>query len=350
MDTIKAGIIGRGNIGSGLLDRLPKETRVQWQIKFTADNEAVYTAFNDSIGGKEGVPILLKGKSSDPIYYCPKVDIVFLTIPTRDNGEVAREFLKDISSRLRKPIVTCEKGGLGNYWPELCADPSGFSRIKYNASVGGGTMMLKKARSHLDSFTYGFLVILNGTVNAFMDRVGGGYRPDPAIEELRANGYVDPLAPGEQNNVLGVINNEVIGDIPKKVAIFGNHVLGLKLRASDFSTKSLRLDQGGLRFLIENAANYRYFVTFERDGVNEFGYGQDSEIGALLHQADGWTIKGGFRKLSPSLEILRVPGVTNIVVADEGPYGYNIIARGLGAGPGPTVTTMIRDAYDLLGY
>jgi len=340
---IKAGVIGTGRIGNELLTRLAAETQAKWQIKFTASTKKIRIAISDSLmdGGRT-----YSEQSENSVSNLNKqfagVDIVFLAISTKDDGKVEYELLKEvIDSGI--PVVTCAKGGLGNYWPEL---EFNLPVIGHDASVGGGTMMLSNTKARLDSFVYGMLVILNGTINFFMDGIDRGDSPDQVVEEAARNRYIEPLKKGEKLNVLNVLNGEVVGDIPMKTAVFCNHVLGIRLRAKELSVTSL--DFPRVKFLASHADKYRYFVSFEKKGLNSFGYGDDPEIGNFSHEANGWVIKGGFRKLIPQLGILKIPGVTNIVVADEGPYGYNVIARGRGAGPGPTVTTMIRNAYEKL--
>ena len=46
-------------------------------------------------------------------------DIVFLAIPTRDNGEIALEYINDSVVEARKPIVTCEKGAFAYHFKQI---------------------------------------------------------------------------------------------------------------------------------------------------------------------------------------------------------------------------------------
>jgi len=347
MKIVKAGIIGQGNIGSELLERLPWENRVNWGIGFIANTKKIFTSVDGGsiVQGNIKHSQILKNIPSALAEQCATVNIVFLAVSSRDDGKEEYELLKMITS-LGKPVVTCAKGALSNFFSELSSS-SALPLIGYNAAVGGGTMILKEAKSRLDSFVHGLIVILNGTMNHFMDRVSEGKSYEEAIAEARRNKYVEPPKDGGKSLPEDILTGEACRDAPMKTAVFCNHVLGIPLWAREIEVPEISFD--GVRFLVNNAANFRHFVTFERLENRSLGYGEDPIIGAFNKEVDGWRIKGGFRRLNPMLRAhLLVPDVTNVLIADEGSYGYNIIARGLGAGPGPTVTTMIRDGYRLL--
>ncbi len=348
---IKAGIIGKGRISDELLARLSTDKFVNWQIIFIANSKKIFIHGEPATESKgllrysDKQFTVARNKEEDEIYnHCRDLDIVFLAISTKDDGEAAYKLLSTIAGDLKIPIVTCEKGGLGSYWPEL--KPC-LPLIGRNASVGGGSMLMEAAKIRLDQYVSGFLAIINGTNNFYMDSVSNQKPPFQTVYEAIEMGYAEPVPAGQTPDILTVLRGETERDIPMKVSVFCNEVLNVELRANEIKVEPLTKEH--VTFLNQNSGNYRHFVSFIRKGNDGFDYSPKPKIGGFEIEVDEWIIEGGFRRLSEQLFFLVIPGVGNTVVADEGENGYTVLARGLGAGRRPTVTTMIRDAYRLLG-
>lgn len=144
----KAGIIGFGNIGKKLREKLLEN---DWIVSLIVTSEHVFV--NDL-----NVP---KDKSENWLDYCHDIDIIFLAIPTVDDGRTALNF---ISAAVKKeiPIVTCEKGALSNYFAEL--KPI-LNSTGYSATVGGGSGMIHFLKRRFFSGMREVHAIVNSTMN-----------------------------------------------------------------------------------------------------------------------------------------------------------------------------------------
>src|SRR3989339_862990 len=107
-------------------------------------------------------------------------------------------------------FVICEKGAISSGYNILM-----WGGVGYNATVGGGTMMLDelKNRINLNNFSNIYLVI-NGTINFILDEMTKREQSlDTIIKKVQAAGYCEP----GQNNILDIINQEIIEDVGKKI-------------------------------------------------------------------------------------------------------------------------------------
>lgn len=320
------GIIGSGNIGS----ELHKKVRqlVDWNIRFVLRSKGVYKNLEEKIDAAENYQ-----------KYADQLDIVFLTIPTLDDGKIAFNYLSFYLSK-NIPVVTCEKGALSNYFSEL---ERWIDCIGYSATVGGGTRLLRYVEEMASNNTQEIHAVINGTLNYIFDEISRGRTLGEVVSEARKLGYAEPGA----KDPLDIINKEVIGDIPMKASILFN-VCGLsdkRVRAKDIRTNYIK--EENLVRLIRESDKRRYIVSLTKDNAN-----QNNNIGGFSHQIGEWTISGGFKDISADpLFIELVPmGVNNAVVVCEGKYGADGIYKlsGQGAGAGPTTYSMIKDAFRLI--
>jgi len=317
---MNVGIIGVGNIGKELFTKV---LQYGWEVTFILKRDGVYRAFSEKIDTLENYRAHTKN-----------VDIVFLAIPTTDDGKVAYEY---ISFFLEKniPVVTCEKGAMSNYYSELVKYKE---KIGYSSTVGGGSGILKFSEEKIGMETQGVDVVLNGTLNFIFDQVSSGYDINHVVLEAQKRGYTEP---GSQN-VLEVLNKEATSDIPMKVSIFFNvcNFSNQKIKAKNIKVQ--KISEKDLKKLIEEASIRRYVVSFSKIQDNE------TMIGGFIHKANGWMISGGFRYMEKKAEYkeLKLSGVDNgvVIIGDNGTCKL----VGSGAGAGPTTSLMVEDAFRLL--
>lgn len=320
---MKTGIIGAGRIGSALYKKV---LSLGWEIKFILKDDAVYKNLSERIDN-------LKNCQN----YFKDLDVVFLAIPTFDDGKIAFDYM---SSLLEKniPVVTCEKGSLSNYFSEL---EKWIDKIGYSATVGGGTRLLRYLEGKINPQVKEVHAVINGTLNYIFDEISKGKNLGEAVEGAKRLGYTEPGA----NNPIDIINKESLGDAPMKSAILFNtcfrEFTPKRMRAKDVELS--KIGEQGLKQLIVEADNRRYIVSIAK------GDKKEDIIGGFKYHIDGWTISAGFKNISENHLFLElVPkGVNNALLIYEDEGGTYRVS-GEGAGAGPTTSSMIQDANNLI--
>ncbi len=266
--------------------------------------------------------------------YCDGLDAVCLAIPTRDDGKVAYDYMKTFLTR-GIPVVTCEKGALANYFPELFP----YSvKLRWTASVGGGTQLLRYVEGRNKNDIVEIHAIINGTLNYVLDRISLGVSMEVAIHEARGLGYVEPCA----KTTLDVVNKESTQDVPMKAAILFNTVgFDRPIRARSMYIYPLSMQE--LESVAHRAQTTRFIVSIFKGRV------VDRADGGFYHKQDEWVISGGFRQLDahPLFSRLVTSGVINTLLVHERSGGTYAVS-GPGAGPQATVSSMIRDLEEFL--
>lgn len=330
---VNIGIIGTGNIGKELKNKIQENG---WNVTFTMNRRFIYDSEDHEISNEINGPEYLKRFQS--------TDLNFLAIPTLDKGEIAR---KHLESAIYTPMVTCEKGALGNYPLFYNGEKISESvlvkclrsgRIGYSACVGGGTGMLSYLKSKVTpDFNGKIHAVVNGTNNFILHGLSQGRSLEAMAEEAIKLGYAEP---GE-TSPYEIIKSEAEGDVPMKAAILFNET-GLSnklLRARDIKINSLNDNQ--LEAIVNWAKNLRYIVSITQNKTKE-------GVSVFSHKIDKWYIEAGFRPINMNpYGNLVVPGVNNCLYIDNGKSGAYIL-NGPGAGSSPTTEVMMEDAKRLL--
>ena len=325
----KIGIIGTGNIGSELYKKLISKS---WDIGCIVDVDGVFTT-------------ITKTKKLDDVRnyteHLNGLDLVFLAIPTLDDGFIAYEYIKNCLAK-NVPIVTCEKGALSNYFADLELDLN-LGKIGYSATVGGGSRLLRYLKERIGPQVEEIHAIINGTLNYIFSGLAEGRSLGEVIEETKRLGYAEPGA----KHLLDVINKEAIDDARMKSTILFNicNLNPHRIRAKDI--KPYRIKASELKKLNREAQNRRYIVSIEKNGNRE-----KDVIWGFKHHIGNWCLSAGFKHIddNPLFRKLIPEGVDNAVLISEGEFGRDgtYIVSGPGAGPGPTTNSMIIDAENIL--
>ncbi len=325
---MKIGIIGAGHIGSVLYKKV---LSLGWEVKFVLKDDGIYKNLSEKIDSLENYQ-----------NYYKDLDIVFLAIPTLDDGKTAFEYMASLLKR-NIPVVTCEKGALSNYFSEL---EKWLDKIGYSATVGGGTRLLKYLEERINPQVNEVHAVINGTLNYIFDEISRGRNLAEVIEEAKTLGYTEPGA----SSPVEIINKESLGDIPMKSAILFN-ICFRKFTPERMKAKNVKLNKIGepeIKKLITEAQDRRYIVSITKGNNYE-----EDVIGGFQYQIDNWTISAGFKNISknPLFSELAPSGVNNSLLIYEGEYGIDGTYKitGQGAGAGPTTSSMIQDAIKLLG-
>ena len=316
---MKVGIIGVGNIGLELRGKLGL---LDWDVEFVLKSDGVYK-------NEQKIDVL-----ENYLSYCESVDVVFLAIPTSDDGKVASDYIYNIVNK-NIPVVTCEKGALSNYYSRL--EPY-LDKIGYSASVGGGTRLLNYAETMMSEDVTSMHLIVNGTLNYIFEQMSKDESIGEAVKNAQRLGYVEPGA----TDILDIINGEACSDVPMKISILHNVCgLGKPIKAKDIKVK--KISKIELEQLIDEAHLRRYVVSFRKNFLEE-----DGVIGGFVYKSGEWNICAGFKDISKNKIYMQLKSseVNNAILITKGVYNADGIykLKGPGAGAGPTTSSMIKDA------
>ncbi len=195
MKTVKIGLLGMGNIGTGTYKTL-EMNRSEIEATLDAKVEIVKILEKDTARDR-GIEVPMEKFTQDPdeIFNDPDIDIV---IELLGGIEPATSFMLTAMKR-GKHVVTANKAAIAANYHELMdtAKANGIS-FKFEASVGGGIPILGTLQGPLRANKFHeVLGILNGTTNYIlhmMTKEGMDY--DTALKDAQALGFAeaDPTA------------------------------------------------------------------------------------------------------------------------------------------------------------
>ncbi len=218
-----------------------------------------------------------------------KPEAVFLTISTLDKGEAARDYiLTCVNAGI--PVITCEKGALAYHAGVLKPH---LDKIGFNATVGGGTMMLGYLKGrHFENKQVDIYAVLNGTLNFIFDEIARGRSLGEACEEARRLGYAEPGA----NGPLSLINGEC-RDVIMKTCVFFNTLLAKKMFITPEYFSPFEQTIEDLDELNEKGGNHRLVVSFSNyKGMKKYPYiGKQFDLNIIREK---WRIDGDFRQVT----------------------------------------------------
>ena len=270
-------------------------------------------------------------------------DVTFIALPS-SGLELANAVMTQ-ALEAGRVVVTAEKGILSSApsFERFRTLSDNFSRLGINATVGGGTRLMKLMQAYttdVPNVTEAHLAV-NGTLTSIFHAVASGASLGQAVSSAKTNGFAEP----EQTSPHEVIRGEVTGDVPKKIAILFNF-LGLGETLLDAGDIEDTLSEAEIRRAVAEAKTRRYVVSlYQRDL-----YDEDTEgiIAKHVHTHDSWQIVTGFQNVdrNPLIAPLgKLADAGNGFVIGLGPsetdgvYGN----KGPGAGEAPTVNTMLDD-------
>lgn len=281
-------IFGLGKIGQALAKRLSEEGAV---IAAIIRSRGVFNEAGQKIA-----------EHSRWKNFIPEADVAFIAVPTVGEGDEALEYTEAILE-YNKPVITAEKASLASN-PELIKKNEGL--LRYTATVGGGTRMLKKISEYPKGEILEIKAVVNGTLNYISDRIQHGVSQKEAILEAVEKGYAET-----DTDDFKVILEDESRDVIRKAVIIANHS-GMFTRA---------ITESDVKFIkpTDNLAAMRCIVRITSEGV---------QAGFIERGMSDWL---------PS-------GVNNVLYVNGAEK-----ARGPGAGANATVSTMISDYQDFLG-
>jgi len=195
MKTVKIGLLGLGNIGTGTYKTL-EMNRTEIETALNAKVEIVKILEKDMTRDR-GIEVPKEKFTTDPdeIFNDPEIDIV---IELLGGIEPATTFILT-ALKNGKHVVTANKAAIAaNYQEIMDTAKANNVSFKFEASVGGGIPILGTLTGPLRANKYEeVLGILNGTTNyilTMMTQEGIDY--DTALKDAQAQGFAeaDPTA------------------------------------------------------------------------------------------------------------------------------------------------------------
>ncbi len=319
-------IIGAGRIGAEVYKQ---SIAKRWDVLFVLNNDGMYK----DITKRERI-----GNLEDYKTKLDKATLGFLTIDNSDKGETAFEYIKNLLDK-KIPVVTSEKGSLSNFYSEL-ENPINNGLIGYSATVGGGSRLLRYLKERNGSNIEEIHAVINGTLNYIFDGLSKGKSLEEMVEEVKKLGYAEhgAIAP------VDIINKEAIEDVPMKTAILFNicSLTEEKIKARDI--KVCEISSSEIKKLIEESTKRRYVVSITRHDDYEKGV-----VWGFKHKIGKWYLSAGFKRIdrNPLFKRLVPDSVNNALLISEG-RNKKYIVSGPGAGPEPTVNSMMIDAENII--
>ena len=195
MKTVKIGLLGLGNIGTGTYKTLElNRDEIESTLKAKVD---IVRILERDVDRDRGIHVPPEKFTSDPdsIFTDPDIDIV---IELLGGIEPATSFMLATMEN-GKHVVTANKAAVAANYPRIMetAEKNGVM-FKYEASVGGGIPILTSIDGPLRANKFQeVLGILNGTTNYIMTMMTKeGLDYNTALKEAQAKGFAeaDPTA------------------------------------------------------------------------------------------------------------------------------------------------------------
>jgi len=318
MNSVNIGMIGLGNVGSGV-----------WRVLEKKKEEANSFPWNvleiKKIGVRDvrkerqvKVPASLLTQDIDSIINSPHIDVIVEVAGGRDEG------FKIISRAINagKHVVTANKDVIASYGLELfrLARSKGV-KIYFEASVGAGIPIIRVLREDLVANSIQEIrAILNGTSNYILTRMSeNGEDFGTALGMAQRLGYAEP---NPDNDVKGV-------DAAYKITILSSIAFNTSVSPDDIYVEGI--DTVSIRDI---------------EYAHELGYEIKSLAIARKHN-DGLELRVHPTMIPRTSMLAAVRGVYNgiYIVGDAvGPMMF----YGRGAGSLPTASAVVSDLCDLV--
>lgn len=310
-----ASLIGFGNVGKTLFHRLEKMP--QFEVQAIKNSKRIFDA------------------NFAPITELPRTDVVFISIPTTNNGHEEMAYLEQAITR-DQIAVTCAKGVAAEHYDKI-------DKYRYvlgiSASVGCSTRMvgtLREVRREYGQVSK-LQGIVNGSLNYAFDRRSKGIPEGRVIFELNEKGLV------ESNELkFGEMLEQEINDARLKSAILFNEAF----YPEDFVRASQIKMVDNYKEIVEEArANpnrYRFAVTINSS--------RDNLVSKKVFHFENKShrLTGSFIPINDLLEDLKLEGADNFLMIYDTKGKLHQTYKASGAGAYSTACVMIGDARRLL--
>ncbi len=316
--TMNVGLIGFGNIGTGvvnllhtqqsLLDaRLPRPIRITRIADLDTTTKRA-CEYDQSIIGND----------ANALIDDPSIEVV---IELMGGYEPARTFVAR-ALKNGKHVVTANKAMLAKFGADLFAEAPQNVILLHEAAVGGGIPLIRTIHQGLAANDIRSVRgIINGTSNFILTSMESeGVEFAAALAEAQRLGYAEPDPSFDVNGM----------DVAHKIAVLASLCFGMDIRVDDVMVE-------GIDQLTPTDFNYAWELDYK---IKLLGIAKRDAAGAPAEVRVSPTL------LSESTMLASVSGVYNAVEIIGEPIGPTVF-YGQGAGPRATASAVVSDLMAL---
>ena len=312
-------IVGLGNIGSEVYKHLVKNKRTieintnsSFQIKYISAKR---------INKKRGFTIPKKMWVKNPLSLVKKDDVDIIIELIGGSDGVAKK-LVFAALKNNKHVVTANKALIFKHGNELVKIAENNSvNLLFEASVGGGIPIIKSIKESLvGNKLFHIYGILNGTTNFILTEIE---KTKKSFKENLLN--AQKLGYAETNPKLD-LNGD---DVKSKISILSALCFKTKIINKKFLTEGI--EQIDLED-VEYAQKFNYKIKLL--GISEI---TDNKIKQRVHAC----------LIPKDSDLAKINGANNAIMVEGNPIG-KIVYQGLGAGKGPTTSSIVSDLNSIL--
>jgi len=317
MRKINVGLIGFGNIGSGVVKVLrEKKTYLTQRIGLEIDIKKICdkdTVSKRSVSVDKGLLTNDVRKILDD----PQIDIVVELV---GGIHPAKEFILEALKK-GKSVVTANKALLAQHGAELFAEALDRGKnIYFEASVGGGIPIIKSLREGLVANHFNSVFgIVNGTSNYVLSRMSQcGLTFNEALEEAKKKGFA------EKNPTFDI---EGI-DSAHKLVLLTYLCFGKMINFDDVFIEGIsRISASDIEYAKELGLEIKLLAIAKKKG-------------------DGLEVRVHPTLIPKDHLLASIDGVFNAIHVSSDLAG-NLLFYGPGAGQSPTASAVVSDLVDL---
>jgi len=317
MQTIQVGLLGLGNVGTGVVQIL------QQQATLITQRLGVHLALKRVATRTPERPrevALQVGQISGDVRDVLQDPEIAIVIELIGGYEPARTYILEALQR-GKHVVTANKAVLAQHGQELfeAARTHGVD-IGFEASVGGGIPIIRTLKEAFVANRFASIIgIINGTTNYILSRMSDqGLRFEEALKEAQDLGFAEADPSFDVDGI----------DAAQKISLLASLAYGTWVRQEDVYTEGItRVTQLDIANAREMGYCVKLLALAKRD---------QNRLGVRVHPA----------LVAAGAELASVQGSYNAVSVTGDMVGRNLLI-GRGAGALPTGSAVVGDVVDV---
>jgi homoserine dehydrogenase len=315
---MKVGLIGFGNIGTGVVDLLNRSgALIGSRLPRPIEIARIADLDTESARMCEYDPAILS-TDVDGLLGDPEIEAVIELI---GGYEPARTFVER-ALRAGKHVVTANKAMLARHGADLMANAPKGAALLYEAAIGGGIPIVRTIHQGLAANNITSIrAIINGTSNYILSSMeSGSVTFKEALAEAQRLGYAEPDPTFDIDGT----------DPGHKIVLLASQCFGQDVRFDDIMVEGIqKLTPMDFAYAAELKYRIKLLAIAKRDGP---GAPAEVRVSPTL--------------LSRASMLAQVSGVFNAVEVIGDPIGPTLY-YGRGAGPAPTASAVVSDLMAL---
>jgi homoserine dehydrogenase len=317
MQTIQVGLIGLGNVGTGVVQILQQQADlIAERLGACLELKRVATRHPDRERGVQLPPSLLTDDAM-AVLHDPEIAIVVELV---GGYEPARTYLLTALER-GKHVVTANKALLARHGREIFQSASSLGRdIGFEASVGGGIPIIRTIKEGFVANQFqSICCIINGTTNYILSKMSDqGLDFQTVLQEAQALGYAEADPSFDVDGI----------DAAQKIALLASLAFGSWVPYEAIYTEGISaLTQLDIAYARELGYRVKLLALAKMVDAR-----LDVRVHPALVAADSW--------------LANVNGVYNAISIRGDMVGRNMLI-GRGAGAFPTGSAVVGDIVDV---